>query len=339
MQYEVDIRPFGKTIQYGFYGASNNIGTLMSSAHYGSFLPTFQQMGVNPGVFPSDLANKALIKARLKVKSQDINLAQAFAERAQTAGLVADALVRLAATYRAFRNKNFRQIRRMYFADGGVRGVRRRFLQDWLAFQYGVKPLLSDIYGAVEALDKTPYDEYIVTVKAAAKQSLSGKVDWHKPGTDDHMSHYRHVVGGFHSSRVRIDVVPENGALATAAALGFTNPVLLAWELLPFSFVADWAYPLGNYFSQMDALAGWRVKGYSQSNFTKLDSVVTGLSFTQSTGYPTVQDWTGQWRYTKLSRTAGTSVPFATLPSVKNPISTTHLMNALALLTEASRVR
>lgn len=336
MQEEVDIRPNGEVLSYGLYGVSGLYGTVENGAHYGTFITGFNKLGITPG-FPSDLANKALTKARLKVKSQDINLAQAFGERAQTAGLVAENLKAVAEMYRAFRHGNVNAIRR-YFGRP-VRSWRKDFLNRWLEFQYGVKPLLSDIHGAVTALDETPYDRYMVTVKASSSVNQSGRVDHHQADSNAAVGgHYRLVVEARHSSRVRIDVCPASGALATAASLGFTNPLSLAWELLPFSFVVDWAYPLGDYFSQFDALAGWEVKGFSQSNLTKISSEVTGLNFTKTDGYPTTQKWVGKWRKVQLNRSAGTSVPFATLPSVKNPISTTHLMNALALLTSATRL-
>lgn len=334
---DVDVRPRGETNQWGPFGVSSQFGTLINSSHYGTYLPTLAYLGVSD-TFPSDLAQKALTKARLKLKSSDINLAQAFGERAQTAGLVAEQLTRVAELYRAFRRGHWNELRRIY---GGlsVRKMRKAFLREWLAFQYGVKPLLMDIHGAVTALDKTPYDQYIVTVKAGAKSKVSGRYDYHKANSNALVTnHYRIVAEASYGSFVRIDAVPANGALATAASLGFTNPLNLAWELLPFSFVVDWAWPLGDYFSQMDALAGWEIKGCSTSNFTKISSTVTGLNFTGTDGYPRTQNFEGKWRRVQLDRDAGTTVPFPTLPSVKNPVSTTHLMNALALLTEATRV-
>jgi hypothetical protein len=336
MVHEVDIRPQGEIIRAGYYGVSGDFGTLESANHYGLFANGFNKLGVTLNV-PSDLANKALIKARNKVKSQDINMAQAFAERAQTAGLVADSLSRVAGMYRAFRSGHLNELRKQF---QNVRKVRKNFLNAWLEFQYGVKPLLSDIHGAVTALDGKSHDQYMVTVKAKSSVNQGGQVQVQLSNQDDAVrGHYELNVQANHGVFVRIDVCPENHALMTAAQLGFTNPALLAWELLPFSFVVDWAYPLGSYFSQLDALAGWEVKGFSSSSFTRIRSKVRGLNFVDSGGYPVQNNWQGQWGRTRLDRAAGTSVPLAMLPSIKNPVSTTHLMNALALLTEATSLR
>jgi hypothetical protein len=336
MTHEVDIRPQGEVIRAGYYGTSGDFGTLETTSHRGLFTPAFSKLGVSFGV-PSELWNNSLIKARNKVKSQDVNLAQAFGEHAQTAGLVADSLERVAKMYRAFRQGNLIELRR-YFQYGSVRRMRKDFLRSWLEFQYGVKPLLSDIHGAVTALDQKSHDQYMVTVKAKSSVNQSGEVDWATNTNTAVQGHYRLKVQATHGVYTRIDVCPDNHALMTAASLGFTNPAQLAWEFLLFSFVVDWAYPLGSYFSQLDALVGWEVKGFSQSAFTRIRSEATGQNFVDSDGYPVQQRWTGKYSLTKLDRLSGTSVPFATLPSFKNPISTTHLMNALALLTESVRL-
>jgi hypothetical protein len=133
----------------------------------------------------------------------------------------------------------------------------------------------------------------------------------------------------------RLDVIPGNTALQTAVSLGLTNPVSLAWELLPFSFVVDWAWPLGDYFSQFDALAGVEVKGYSMSNLTKIRVKYEGR---KPAGTNQIVNWDSYYRLTKLNRTASLSVPFATLPRVKDPFnSKEHVLNGLALLAGAFR--
>lgn len=330
---EVDIRPHGRIDQLGFFGYSSYDGTLQTSSHLGQFNALFSKHGVGT-VFPSDLSNNALIKARAKVKSQDLNLAQAYAERAQTAEFVSGNLVRMAALCRNLRRRHLRDL----LKTTSVREARRAFLNAWLEFQYAMRPLMGDIHGAVTQLDETPYDKYVVTVKARSQRKLDFDEMYHQAGSDDFFAHYQVQCNALYSSFVRIDLVPSNGALITAASLGFTNPLYLAWELTKLSFVVDWAYPLGSYFNQLDALAGWEVKGYSQSNLIRISSVAKGLSYNQSDGYPVTQNWEGRYRHVSLARDGGTDVPLATFPSLKNPVSGVHVMNALALLTQACKL-
>jgi hypothetical protein len=41
--------------------------------------------------------------------------------------------------------------------------------------------------------------------------------------------------------------ITENGNSSIAATLGLLDPELVAWELVPFSFVADWFIPIGQW--------------------------------------------------------------------------------------------
>ena len=329
--------PTGQVNQGGFYGDTVISGTLDSSGPMGYASTHLSNMGVKT-VFPADLASEALTNARIKVKSQEINLAQAFVERGQTAGFVANNLETMAKIARAFRRRNFKYLRRYLSKD--ISEWRRDFLNEWLEFQYAMKPLMSDIHGAVTQLDgKTARDQYVVTVKARKQRKIEIKFSYHQPGQDAYMGHYDLAGECLYSSFVRLDLIPSNQALITAASLGFTNPAYLAWETTRLSFVVDWAFPLGDYFSQMDALLGYEVKGFSQSNLIKIDVASKGLPYNTAGGYRVLNNWTAKSHFVQLQRDGGLSVPFAELPSVKDPFNSgTRVMNALALLTQALRL-
>ena len=326
------------TIRYaGFYGNTTISGAVHSDGPMAYAATHLSNMGVKT-VFPADLANEALTQARIKVKSSEINLAQAFAERGQTAGFVANKLEVMAKIARAFKRRNRKYLRR--YLGRPISEWRKDFLNEWLQFQYAMKPLMSDIHGAVTQLDgSTARDQYIVTIKARRQRTIEIKYNYHQPGQDEGMGHYDLNGDCLYSSFVRMDLIPSNQALITAASLGFTNPAYLAWELTRLSFVVDWAYPLGDYFSQLDALLGYEVKGFSQSNLIRIKVASKGLSFTMSNGYPCSNNWTAKSHFVQVQRNGGLSVPFAELPSVKDPFNSgTRVMNALALLTQAFRL-
>lgn len=285
------------------------------------------------GSFPSDLSNRALTKARLKLKDETINLAVAYGERAQTARMIQTNLGRVAKGFKALRKWDFRGVQRALKGVGSrPPSWRKNVRNSWLELQYGWKPLLSDIHGAVEALDKADRGDAMVTIKASAKSKR--KAFYTSP--PDYSCLTMMVITGNveYGSYVRIDACPSNGALATAASLGFTNPASVAWELTRLSFVVDWAYPLGDWISQFDATAGWEIKGYSRSNFTKIRLRGKGKSQKRS-GNTEIADFSAVHHETRLVRTAGGSVPFAMLPSIKDPVSVKRVADALALLGQA----
>ncbi len=43
-------------------------------------------------------------------------------------------------------------------------------------------------------------------------------------------------------------------ALATQRSLGLTDPYSVAWDLLPFSFIADWFIPIGTYLDNYNII-------------------------------------------------------------------------------------
>lgn len=63
--------------------------------------------------------------------------------------------------------------------------------------------------------------------------------------------------------RIKFHYRVDNEILRTLSQLSLTNPLEVAWELVPFSFVVDWMLPIGDYLSNMSALHGIEPLGYS----------------------------------------------------------------------------
>jgi hypothetical protein len=91
---------------------------------------------------------------------------------------------------------------------------------------------------------------------------------------------------------------------------------------------------LGDYFSQFDALFGWEILGCSQSNFSKERFQFTGLN-DQIGSTKTTNAWKARYYRVDLDRSASTTVPFADLPSFRDPTASNHVIDGLALLAQA----
>jgi hypothetical protein len=124
--------------------------------------------------------------------------------------------------------------------------------------------------------------------------------------------------------------------LKTASELGLTNPVEVLWELVPFSFVIDWALPIGSFISQFDASLGWTfVDGSITRAYRREATKKRSIKTPPPSGYAridcdvvrSVEDFT-------LTRTGFSSwLDLMSIPYVKDPATFTHIANALALLT------
>lgn len=298
----------------------------------------FVARDVNP--VPDLLVQQALIKARLKLKDQDVNLGQALAERKLTASLVSENLGRIARSVINLRRGRLKQA----VADLGIsRNLYRDkdFFNMWLELQYGWKPLLSDIHGAVTALsDDEVARNGLARVTVAANASGGDVV--HRSVSETTASGY--VLFKWdeiesYKAHVSLTYEKSNPTLASAAQLGFTNPLSLAWELLPFSFVVDWALPIGDFFNQLDASLGWDFVSGSLSTTSRYRRTTPVFSHALST--PVVQAYgyastTG--RSMLFNRTVYSSEPYAVVPVPKSFdkfSSAQHVANAIALLAQA----
>lgn len=121
------------------------------------------------------------------------------------------------------------------------------------------------------------------------------------------------------------------------AQTGFTNPINLAWEVLPFSFVVDWFLPIGPWLETLSAWNGLEFVGGSQTLFTR---GWTHLSVDYQGPCRFIVNDQGIWvkhsRFSQevvlLDRSTLGGFPTQTLPTFKNPLSVTHASNALALV-------
>lgn len=314
---------YGHVVEAGVFGESPTMsaGPVVSAAEYSAMVRTAQ--------------NKLLER----VKHQKINLMHAYAERAQTKALVADSLMKLAKAVGRVRKgdvlgaaKALGVSPRVQRAPGR-KSARKHVASNWLELQYGWKPLVSDIYGAAEAyqrfLQKRPQVE-----KATSQASAQDFRTWgpFETATNTRTEYRQEEVtvkfGAYFSA--------SGGTSKTLSELGITNPAMVAWELLPWSFVVDWFLPVGDFLNNLDATQGVSFSGgymvvvrkqQSGSVWTaKSDSVYTRTGVREATQ-----------KALRIERSKLNGFPSPRFPAFKDPYSHTHFANALALLITNSR--
>lgn len=285
--------------------------------------------------YPSGMEDAAVIKALSQLKNQKVNLAVAFAERAETAELFTSVVTRIAKAVRSFRAKNPKDWGRVVKSQTGRHAIRKDIPERWLEVQYGWKPLMQDVYGATAALNARERDAkaYRAEIKASVSNRDAGNAILLDQGDYGSIrGTYQHIT----RCKVHLSYVLENPVLATLAQLGITNPAELLWEKLPYSFVIDWASPIGNYLSAFDAALGWQFLGGSCTKV--IDSKVNGKSQSGSSPYRRL---IGQVAYSytgfAMDRTVYDHSPLPRFPGLKNPLSTGHIANAMSLLVSAFR--
>lgn len=336
--------------QSSYYSSDNQPGTSLQipritiiteepTARYNGYSDRWDLIPWGP------LYDACTTKLRNRIRDSSVNLAQAFAERKQTANTIASTANMIARAGMAVKRGDMMGAARALGVKPS-RSIQRRskagIISDsvanrWLEVQYGWKPLLSDVYGSMEQLAKSNDNRLFRTATA----SIRGSFPYEE--TTDLMDYLSNVGYNVRRQKDTQDLVIKmkvryeisSPPVATMVQLGITNPALLAWELLPFSFVADWFLPVGNFLSSLDATLGLTFKtGYS-SDFRRMqthvhhDAKFSPKSTPQRQIYIRGINITETIRYERYPMT---DFPSARLPHFKNPVSTVHAANALALL-------
>jgi len=204
---------------------------------------------------------KARAQLAEKVNNLSLNVAQAFAERKQTAGLLARNAQRVAWAALALRHGRLGDLasalqirpvspvlaRKIWKTHPDV-----RLENFWLEFVYGWKPLLQDAFGAAELLaSHIADDRYNIGCTSRGFHKKITTVDKVNP------LDVQVIQKETTSCRMSLTYRMDSEARAALSRTGISNPALLAWELLPYSFVIDWFIPVGNYLQALDAFKGF----------------------------------------------------------------------------------
>lgn len=221
---------------------------------------------------------------RGQLKDQSINLAQTFAERKQLVGMWDEYTSRLIKASSALRRGNPTAVYRALsgghdlprgWKRGLVRGpassgglssafghVQNVASDSWLAWQYGVRPLVSDVAGATKEYFKVRGVQPLirrVTVKPKAK-SWSTRIAYEGGSAESTATLDGQVVcyAEFYDGASSWD--------QTTSRLGLTDPLLLAWELIPYSFVIDWFLNVGDFIHASGQISGLKRVGIHVSS-------------------------------------------------------------------------
>ncbi len=262
------------------------------------------------------LVDVAWSKVRKKVLDQDFNAPVFLAEASKTVQMMVDRSSSLYRAYRSFRKGNLAGVAREL-------GLSPKTIHNtWLEYKYGWTPLLNDIYGGAVSLSKVkPAAGDISTFRASARS------DRKFTGSGSGVSHdltVRDSASAWVTVRIRH---PDTSA---ANRLGFLNPLLIAWELIPFSFVADWFVNVGDCLSELTAFNG--VEILSGGSYWKVQA---SGSLTEVNPLPWDNARIALCTYSKFSRLPGVQ----TLPRLQiksNPLNLSKLITSAALLRQVT---
>jgi hypothetical protein len=116
-----------------------------------------------------------------------------------------------------------------------LRRSAKSFGNNWLEFHFGWSPLVDDIKQAMEVLTGGLPD-----FKVFARHSKIEQTTINLPGGSPLVENRLSIERWIDRHQVGSYVSVSNPNMWLANRLGLINPLALAWELVPFSFVVDW---------------------------------------------------------------------------------------------------
>lgn len=209
----------------------------------------------------------------------------------------------------------------------------KNWSRNWLEYQYGWRPLLSDIYNSAE--EYVNYRRRNTLIRATAQDgeqravtSLLAGI----PGTTERrtlFSNYRVIVQGWY------DVT--DSTIQKAGNWTSLNPLSIGWELVPYSFVVDWFIDVGSYLNNVETafLYGCSFKrGFvTQGRREFTQAYAGGVSpMTTSSSY---FDLKGHYLRTYKLRQRLAFSPLPRVPRFNLRMGAERMLSAAALLVQA----
>lgn len=188
--------------------------------------------------------SRAMLNFLLRVKDQKSQIAVSLAESRQTLDMLSKAARDIVGIRKNWLRKQPRSTRK----------DERKLHSSWLEYRYGWMPLYYDAYGIAKHLSTLDTQEtFAVTANAKWESDVTEVLSWNNAtwkGSYRSRNAHRYVakVGGF--------ITITHRTHRELVRAGLTNPLELAWELLPYSFVVDWFIKVGDYVEGMTALSG-----------------------------------------------------------------------------------
>lgn len=294
--------------------------TGQGATNYGTYTTHFSGATYSPGddvTIPipqwdrDDLYNDALERLNEKVRGS-LDLSIALAEAGRTAKMVR-------ATTKA------EEYLKTLKAFGSVSRLTRQAANRWLEWTYGWKPLANDLYQAADESQRLVLNK-IERIVGSKSEAIPDVV---RPYTTffGNSLPLKIVYNGKTGYRIAISLEHPTYDIARWTSL---NPISIGWELLPYSFVVDWFYDIGQFLRATETgfLYGLLFKEGFVSHLQAFNAEAEG-SITSSYGF---EQGSCSFEYRRFERLVLPSYPFPRPPSLKVDLGSSRLLSAAALL-------
>lgn len=273
---------------------------------------------------------------RDEIAGSSFNAGVALAESAKTCSMIASNATALYKSLRAAKRGNFRKAWDELQNRDGARPFSRpkRAASSFLELKYGWMPLLQDVHEGARFLAynyNAPRRLRVVSQRNAGGQRAR-ELDLPYWGLPDNGGNI--MVNMIHKESKRVIAYVTEVDIPQLS--GLTDPLSIAWELVPYSFVADWFIPIGNW------LQGRGLAQAIKGQYVLMHRIQRKFNYVwinQNSGSPfrfIQRPDNAAWEQYYFDRKIFNNIPMPPRPIFKplsSVVSWSHATSAVALLT------
>jgi len=306
-------------------GAWPVVSTMSKSGYIGDYTLLGTGSGLPPISYDGTVKNEAFSKFYDNLRAAESNIALSLGEARESARMIRaisslDKIISLA-----------RQARRTVKSNPSL-----LISKVWLGMKYGWLPLYNDVWNYLDWTYRGIDSGIPVIGRRVRTENTHTAKNF--AGTNPNTKGIVTGVTKF-KCEVKCWVGVQNSDLYNLSRVTSLNPLSIAWELTPFSFVVDWFFDIGSYLSNLEASLGSGLT-FKRGYYTE---VVYQTAAGTNSGRWT--DWYNGSEYETGSdnsieshvkvvkrRIVLTGLPRADFPSFKTSLGGQRIMSAAALL-------
>ena len=282
-------------------------------------------------------------KAYAKVSDGSVMSGEIIADLADTIRMLRSPL----GSSRKLLHRMCKDVKRRRFKRSS-RSLSRAVADAWLEYRYGMKPLVLDINQTIDIANQLQARKRLSVFRSGGEaeeslsQSFSGVVvPWWFGQSGSTRLKASGIIRTERKYRMNAGVIVEHlpqtslEQLASSLRLGVDAMPSTAWELVPFSFVADWFFNVGDWIAATNLPYNINVKGNwstrvldYREEMTSTDLEYSGWRATSAFEHGT---WGSNTRIVKEINRSVNLAPPAHPVSVKRYSTLTHASDAAAL--------
>jgi len=291
----------------------------------------------NLGEYGKIVRNRAYAKFKDVALGDQAQIGVFVAEAREAYGMVANRAIGLYRSYKALRKGDFRGFLRNLRVDPKrkhrnlIRSAASEASGLWLEYWFGWSPSISDMFTAVEVLNSDLKQvRYFGSSGIRLPTAQTGVIG---PSASNNRSQIT-VEDAVLVAKTGATLKITNPDLLLASRMGLINPLAIAWELVPFSFVVDWFTKFGDVLEAKTDFLGISLLDSYNTRYLKAKS--TFVTWDKRAG-PYGSGYNGQFVYGvhRMQRAKGLITPVTLYPKLVNfGQSRTRAATAVSLLTQ-----